>query len=131
MFSVGVRLVVMLSIGVRAVVVFSVGVRVVVMYGSLSSPPTPPPLSLCESVMMDEWGVGPGGPCVPPPPTQTPRAGPSWPETNKQSESGSQSHTPSLTLLTSHTANYVTPNTPYPIVMKNVYIVNYKQQSTI
>lgn len=46
MFSVGVRLVVMLSIGVRAVVVFSVGVRVVVMYGSLSSPPTPPPLSV-------------------------------------------------------------------------------------
>lgn len=70
MFSVGVRLVVMLSIGVRAVVVFSVGVRVVVMYGSLSSPPTPPPLSLslCESVMMDEWGVGPGGPCVSHPP---------------------------------------------------------------
>lgn len=102
MFSVGVRLVVMLSIGVRAVVVFSVGVRVVVMYGSLSSPPTPPPLSLslCESVMMDEWGVGPGGGGG-----GLGWAGPSWPETNKQSESGSQSHTPSLTLLTRHTAN--------------------------
>lgn len=89
MFSVGVRLVVMLSIGVRAVVVFSVGVRVVVMYGSLSSPPTPPPLSLslCESVMMDEWGVGPGGPCVPHPPPQPHGLGPAGQKlTNNQNQ---------------------------------------------